>query len=267
MHQDKNISQVYIDDIVIFSSTWVEHCAHIDLVLGRLKSAGLTANAKKCQWGLTEVEFLGHVVGQGKVSPQKEVVAKAKMKANYDKTATVRTFNPGEMVLVWKPGIHSKFGASWDGPFQVECRVSPVTYRIQVPGVSLKTKILHINMLKKWCTSSAKIHRVVSISDDESPCEAPSELVLVGGDFTPSVEEKQCLDAVLSKYAGVLSNRPGRTDGAELFIRTGDHPPVRSPFHRIPPKWRDQVKAQLDQLLEWGIIRPSTSPWASSSVC
>ena len=150
------------------------------------------------------------------VVSQKEVVAKAKMKANYDKTATVRTFNPGDMVLVWKPGIHSKFGASWDGPFQVECRVSPVTYCIQVPGVSLKTKILHINMLKKWCTSSAKIHRVVSISDDESPCEAPSELVLVGGDFTPSVEEKQCLDAVLSKYAEVLSNRPGRTDGAQL---------------------------------------------------
>ena len=31
--------------------------------------AGLTANLKKCQWGQTCCEFLGHVVGAGKVSP------------------------------------------------------------------------------------------------------------------------------------------------------------------------------------------------------
>lgn len=31
--------------------------------------AGLTANVKKCQWGQRKCEFLGHVVGDGKVTP------------------------------------------------------------------------------------------------------------------------------------------------------------------------------------------------------
>ena len=39
------------------------------MVLGRLRKAGLTANVKKCQWGQVRCEFLGHMVGEGKVSP------------------------------------------------------------------------------------------------------------------------------------------------------------------------------------------------------
>ena len=69
LHDNLDFARVYIDDIAIFSSTWEEHCSHIDLVLGRLRKAGLTANEKKCQWGQTKCEFLGHIVGEGRVSP------------------------------------------------------------------------------------------------------------------------------------------------------------------------------------------------------
>ena len=69
LHKDKDISQVYIDDIAIFSSSWEQHCIDIARVLDRLRQSGLTANVSKCQWGQTKCEFLGHVVGMGKVSP------------------------------------------------------------------------------------------------------------------------------------------------------------------------------------------------------
>ena len=69
LQQDKQISQVYIDDIAIFSESWSQHCQDITRMLSRLRSAGLTANVSKCQWGQTSCEFLGHVVGNGKVSP------------------------------------------------------------------------------------------------------------------------------------------------------------------------------------------------------
>ena len=49
MDNDKDVSQVYIDDIAVFSQTWADHCKHIAQVLERLKQAGLTANIKKCQ--------------------------------------------------------------------------------------------------------------------------------------------------------------------------------------------------------------------------
>ena len=48
-------------------------------MIARLSEAGLTANLKKCQWGQKSCEFLGHVVGCGKVSP-----AELKVKAVRD---------------------------------------------------------------------------------------------------------------------------------------------------------------------------------------
>ena len=69
LHRDLDWANVYIDDIVVFSQTWEDHCLHVERVLQRLSEAGLTANSRKCQWGQTQCEFLGHVVGKGRVSP------------------------------------------------------------------------------------------------------------------------------------------------------------------------------------------------------
>ena len=69
LHRDQDVSQVYIDDIAVYSTTWEEHCEHIGRVLERLRGAGLTVNTKKCQWEQTHIEFLGHVIGSGQVSP------------------------------------------------------------------------------------------------------------------------------------------------------------------------------------------------------
>ncbi|KYO20454.1 hypothetical protein Y1Q_0010563 [Alligator mississippiensis] len=38
-------------------------------MLGKIKQAGLTVKAKKCQWALSEVVFLGHRVGGGHIAP------------------------------------------------------------------------------------------------------------------------------------------------------------------------------------------------------
>jgi len=58
----------YMDDLVVFSDTWEDHLIHIRQTLDILKSAGLTANPKKCVWGGRSIEFLGHCVGGGKMS-------------------------------------------------------------------------------------------------------------------------------------------------------------------------------------------------------
>jgi len=55
----------YIDDIVIFSSSWEAHTKHIRQVLLRLREAGLTASPRKCKWGCEMVEFLRHRIGRG----------------------------------------------------------------------------------------------------------------------------------------------------------------------------------------------------------
>ena len=60
----------YIDDIVIHSDSWENHMAHIKQVLKRLQDARLTAKPKKCKFGMSRTEYLGFVIGQGKVSPK-----------------------------------------------------------------------------------------------------------------------------------------------------------------------------------------------------
>ena len=62
-------TQVYIDDNSIYSGDWMTHRQHIVTVLSLLHKAGLTANIKKCYWGMGVYEFLGHVVGSGMVTP------------------------------------------------------------------------------------------------------------------------------------------------------------------------------------------------------
>ena len=53
---------VYLDDILIYSRTLEEHIHHVDEVLGILKQHQLYAKMKKCAFGKTQVEFLGHQV-------------------------------------------------------------------------------------------------------------------------------------------------------------------------------------------------------------
>ena len=61
----KGYARAYIDDIVVFSSSWEDHVRHVRQVLKLLKQAGLTVNPEKCRWGGTKLRFLGHIVGNG----------------------------------------------------------------------------------------------------------------------------------------------------------------------------------------------------------
>ncbi|CAM4550039.1 unnamed protein product [Caretta caretta] len=59
----------YLDDVAIFLDSWADHLEHLQKVLERIREAGLTVKAKKCQIGLNRVTYLGHQVGQGTISP------------------------------------------------------------------------------------------------------------------------------------------------------------------------------------------------------
>ena len=64
---------VFIDDILVYSKTWEEHEQHLRIVLQTLREHQLYAKKEKCDFWLTEVKFLGHVIsGQGiSVDPAK----------------------------------------------------------------------------------------------------------------------------------------------------------------------------------------------------
>ena len=62
-------ANAYLDDILIHSVIWEEHLDHIQQVLSKLKEAGLTIKEWKYNSAVNQCEYLGHVVGDGKVQP------------------------------------------------------------------------------------------------------------------------------------------------------------------------------------------------------
>ena len=59
---------VFVDDILIYSQPVVEHENHLRIVLQLLRDHPLYAKFSKCEFWLTEVGFLGHVVSTSGVS-------------------------------------------------------------------------------------------------------------------------------------------------------------------------------------------------------
>ena len=66
---------VYIDDVIIYSQSWKDHIDQLVAFFEKLVLFNLTINLSKSEFGQARVTFLGHTVGQGKVSPIESKVA------------------------------------------------------------------------------------------------------------------------------------------------------------------------------------------------
>ena len=58
---------IFFDDILIYIHTWEEHLKHIDTVLSILERESLYAKMSKCEFGMTELLYLGHIISAGSV--------------------------------------------------------------------------------------------------------------------------------------------------------------------------------------------------------
>ena len=59
----------HIDDIVIYDTNWADHMTELWKVFDRLWQANLTVHLSKSEFGNTEVTYLGHTIGYGRISP------------------------------------------------------------------------------------------------------------------------------------------------------------------------------------------------------
>jgi hypothetical protein len=73
---------VYLDDVIVYSSTIDLHVERLWLVLECLKKAGLKLKVSKCHFAETSLKVLGHVVDADGIRPDP------------DKLAAVREFPP-----------------------------------------------------------------------------------------------------------------------------------------------------------------------------
>ena len=65
---------VYLDDILITGATLEEHIQNVEIVLSKLKEAGLRLKRDKCSFLQSKIEYLGHVIDAEGLHPSQEKI-------------------------------------------------------------------------------------------------------------------------------------------------------------------------------------------------
>ncbi len=84
-----------------------------------------------------------------------------------------------------------------------------------------------------------------------------------------TIREREEVAAAIYEYQDVFSSGPddiGCTDLVTHSIDTGEHRPIRVPPRRLPITKQDVEKAEVQKMLDKGVIEPCQSSWASPVV-
>ena len=119
-------------------------------------------------------------------------------------------------------------------------------------------------------TPSAASMSVIATSD--TPAQSPPPVgdeETVPLDFTSTnLDEHQLseLKSLIAEYRAIFALKPeelGRTGLVKHRIDTGDNPPIRQRPYRVSESQRGIIEEHVTDMLNRGIIQPSTSLWAS----
>jgi len=55
---------VFFNDILIYNKTWEENLKHLDEVLSIMQSQSHYAKESKCEFGMREILYLGHIINE-----------------------------------------------------------------------------------------------------------------------------------------------------------------------------------------------------------
>ena len=66
----------YVDDVIIFSTTFHDHLQHLEEVFKRLRNAGLKLSPNKCYFAQKKLHYLGHVISKSGIETDSKKVEK-----------------------------------------------------------------------------------------------------------------------------------------------------------------------------------------------
>ena len=125
------------------------------------------------------------------------------------------------------------------------------------------------NLVSANIMSNGTVH-TVSPKPDASE-NLPEHLQPLSDNVSESLtsDQKQQVEDLLAKFqTGFVGpdGKLGRTNLVKHRIDTGDSPPIKQPFRRLPIAQREIVEKELEKMLENDVIEPSESPWSSPLV-
>ena len=78
--------------------------------------------------------FKERILGAVKLAQENMTQSQTRMKNRFDQKAKVRSFKPGDKVLVFLPIPYQPFQAKYFGPYEVEEKINYLNYVIKTTG-------------------------------------------------------------------------------------------------------------------------------------
>ena len=149
------------------------------------------------------------------------------------------------------------------GVFVSKARVTP-----DIRG-EFQLTVVNVNEHDVDLRSRTKLGFVHDVGETVAVVEGSREnsvidAVQFGENLSPA--ERAEAQKLVKKYEQLFtdnSKKPKQTHMVNRQIITWDALPVKSKYRRIPVAWEKEVESQVQEMLENGIIRRSSSPWNS----
>ena len=75
-NENQSFILVYVDDLLVFSKSYKEHIAHLEVFFRKVEQNGLILSKKKMEICKEKINFLGHEIGEGKIYLQEHIAKK-----------------------------------------------------------------------------------------------------------------------------------------------------------------------------------------------
>ncbi|RDD35996.1 Retrovirus-related Pol polyprotein from transposon 17.6 [Trichoplax sp. H2] len=192
-------------------------------------------------------------------------------KRYYDKNARQVEYQAGDKVLLIRPVKSDKMSLCWDGPYTVIRRIGAVNYELATPNSRKKIKVVHVNLTKPWKERNYQVNQSTATPTEEywslpypvavAQTETLEELIQNVG---VTNHQRNTLVKLIQRYPDTFTNRLGRTNLIEHRIELqGTVDPIKQKAYRIPAVKKGILRDAVSDMLRLGVIRASTSPWAS----
>jgi transposase InsO family protein len=249
---------VYLDDVLVASETVEQHLEHLREVLGRLQHHGLVLNVEKCQFGLAELDYLGHHVSASGIRP---MAAKVKAIETFPRPRTVqnlqtflgmanfyrrflpaaaRTLRPltdavkggQSTVLEWTEPMQEAFVAVKEGL----CKAVELAHPAPAAEVFLAVDASGTHV-------GAALHQRVR-------GQTARPLAFFSAKLEPAQQKYSAFDRELLACYLAIRHFRWMLEGRKFYVLT-DHKPLTFALHRVSDAWSARQQRQLSYIAEY----------------
>ena len=207
--------------------------------------------------------------------------------------AQLRTFKPGDKVLLFLPVPGSPLKAKYSGPYLVQSKLGKVNYIISTPDRRKSTQLVHVNLIKAYHSreseedpASSAVLAVERMNPE--PLTPDSDLDLILEDVPPvlgnplnsswlrnqtehlstltPVQAKD-ISSLLVKFHKITADLPGTCNFMvhDIELIPGSRP-IKQNAYTLNPVKKDIMRQEVEYLLMNDLAEPSLSPWASPCI-